>query len=72
MTERIELAAGATFAGVCDGRSLEIWGVIAGEATVNRVALPAVRFALLPAALGPFTVNARTAATLLRTYVDEM
>lgn len=72
VTERIALDAGAAFEGVCDGRSLEIWGVTAGEVTVNSVALSAVRFTLLPAILGPFTVAAHTPATLLRTYVAEM
>lgn len=69
VTERVELAPGATFDGRCDGATLEIWGAIAGSATVNGVALTAVRFALLPAALGEFSVTAAEAATLLRTYV---
>jgi len=69
VTERVTMAAGAEFHGQCDGRSLEIWGVIEGRVTVNAVGLTAVRFTLLPAALGPFTVKATTAATLLRTYV---
>lgn len=69
VTERVEMTPGATVAGECNGRSLEIWGVIAGSATVNDVALTAVRFTLLPAALGPFTVTAPDGATLLRTYL---
>jgi hypothetical protein len=35
VTERIELAAGATFSGECDGRTCEIWGAINGAAQVN-------------------------------------
>jgi mannose-6-phosphate isomerase len=69
-TERVTLAAGAALRGACTGDSLEIWGVLQGEVTVNELALSPVRFCLLPAALGPYTVQANTPATLLRTYVD--
>lgn len=71
VTERVTLAAGSTFSGECDGRSLEIWGVLAGEVMINDVLLSAIQFSLLPAALGTFTVTAVTEATLLRTYVSE-
>lgn len=74
VTERVELAAGATFAGHCDGRSLEIWGAVSGEAVVTgggtAVELTAVQFTLLPAAMGHFTVTSPTPSTLLRTTVD--
>jgi mannose-6-phosphate isomerase len=70
VTERIELAAGAAFGGVCTGDSLEIWGVLQGEAAVEDLALRGVRFCLLPAAMGDYEVTATTASTLLRTYVD--
>ena len=57
--------------GRCDGSTLEIWGVIKGSAEVNEVALEAVRFTLLPAAMGEFTVTATSdEVTLLRTYVE--
>jgi mannose-6-phosphate isomerase len=69
VTERIEMAVGAVFQGNCNGASLEIWGCIEGEAEVNGVRLTAVRFALLPAALGLFAVTAQTPTTLLRSYV---
>ncbi len=69
-TERVTLAAGAALRGACTGDSLEIWGVLEGEAAVGELALSAVRFCLLPAALGSYTVQANTPATLLRTYVD--
>jgi mannose-6-phosphate isomerase len=71
VTERFEMVEGAVFNGRCDGSTLEIWGVIEGECRVNEVSLAAVRFSLLPAALGDFTVRANTEATLLRTYVGE-
>jgi mannose-6-phosphate isomerase len=69
-TERVTLAAGAEFRGACTGATLEIWGVLEGQATVNELTLDAVRFCLLPAALGEYAVTATTAATLLRTYAD--
>jgi mannose-6-phosphate isomerase len=71
VTERVEMAAGAVFNGRCDGSSLEIWGVIEGEALVNDVTVTAVNFTLLPAALGDFTITAATESILLRTYVQE-
>jgi mannose-6-phosphate isomerase len=70
VTERIDLEARATYRGNCDGSTLEIWGVIEGEATVAGVRLEAVRFVLLPAALGEYAVTSQSGATLLRTYVD--
>lgn len=69
VTERVELAAGANFNGRCSGETLEIWGAVIGRAAVNGVVLDAVRFALLPAALGDFSVAADEATTLLRTYI---
>jgi mannose-6-phosphate isomerase len=72
VVERIELAAGAAFGGVCNGDSLEIWGVIQGEASVEDVALRAVRFCLLPAAMGSYEIASASGATLLRTYVPEL
>ncbi|MCX7707027.1 MAG: class I mannose-6-phosphate isomerase [Anaerolineae bacterium] len=70
VTERVELAQGAVFRGCCDGTTLEIWGVLTGGAAIGSLTLDAVRFALLPAALGEFVVVAQREATLLRTYVD--
>jgi len=69
VTERVEIAAGASFEGCCTGESLEIWGLLDGEVTLNEVALEPVQFTLLPAAMGDFSVTAVTPATLLRTYV---
>jgi hypothetical protein len=69
-TERITLEAGAVWRGACTGESLEIWGALAGQVTVNELALAGVRFCLLPAALGAYTVTAASPATLLRTYVS--
>jgi mannose-6-phosphate isomerase len=71
VTERLAMAARATFSGDCDGRTLEIWGVLEGEAAINDVHLSAVQFTLLPAALGAYSVTAgEEGATLLRTYTN--
>ncbi len=69
VTEQVEITKGAVFSGNCNGDTLEIWGTIAGTAVINDVALPTIRFTLLPAAMGDFTVTAVTKTTLLRTYV---
>ncbi len=69
VTERVEMAAGAVFNGRCNGDSLQIWGVLEGEVAVEGVGLTAVQFTLLPAALGDFTIIAKTNAVLLRSYV---
>jgi hypothetical protein len=70
-TERVYLDADAAYSGDLDGSTLEIWGALEGQVLVNEVTLSAVQFCLLPAALGPYTVTARTPATLLRSYVSE-
>ena len=70
VTERLTLHAGVEFGGERNGDTLEIWGVLEGEASFNGLTLGAVRFCLLPAAIGEFSVTAISQATLLRTYVD--
>lgn len=70
VTERLEMTPGSTFEGRCDGSTMEIWGVIDGCATLNGVDLPAIRFALLPAVLGDFSIAALEPSTLLRTYLQ--
>jgi mannose-6-phosphate isomerase len=70
VTERVEIQPGATFLGECTGDSLEIWGVIQGRAIINDLPMDAVRFALLPAAMGEFSVRSETKSILLRTYVE--
>lgn len=69
VTERVDMAAGSQFTGSCTGETMEIWGVIDGSAAVNDMELTAVRFVLLPAALGAFTIKANSPTTLLRSYV---
>ena len=64
-----------SFKGECNGSTFEIWGAVSGQGQVScageSVALPAVRFALLPAALGDFEIKADTPATFLRIYVPD-
>jgi mannose-6-phosphate isomerase len=69
ITERVTMEAGSTYFGECDGSTLEIWGILEGQAAVNEVGISAVQFILLPAALGPFTISTETDCILLRTYV---
>jgi len=71
VTERLIMETGSTFEGICDGRTLEIWGILEGEAQVNEETISAVQFILLPAALGPFAIAAQTNSTLLRIYAPE-
>lgn len=72
--ERVTLKrAGAAFKGRADGSTFEIWGAMAGQGRVNwadePLELPAVRFTLLPAALGEFEIEALAPTVLLRAYV---
>jgi mannose-6-phosphate isomerase len=72
--EQITLAEGATFNGRCTGATFEIWGCIGGAGQVMwegaPVAVEAVRFVLLPAALGEFSIRSHQASAWLRVYVD--
>jgi len=71
-TERLYMPAGDAFEGRCSGETFEIWGVMAGEATVHwrgaPIRIEAVGWVLLPAALGDFRVEAGTESTLLRVF----
>lgn len=72
VVEQVRLDAGVTYRGLCNGETFEIWGCVEGQAGVqwasDTVALPAVRFGLLPAALGAFAIHAECPAMLLRAY----
>jgi mannose-6-phosphate isomerase len=73
VTEKVELAPGASYRGACDGTTLEIWGCVCGHARIEwdgaPVHLPAIRYVLIPAALGPFRVTASEASECLRVYL---
>jgi len=70
-TERVYLEPGAQFNGNCDGSTLEIWGVLEGQADVAGIELDPVKFTLLPAALGSYTIQSAEGAVLLRAYAGE-
>ncbi len=69
-SERLRFEPGAAYRGACEGESFEIWSTLEGTATLTAggeaLELPAVSWALLPAALGPFVIRSRAAAVLLR------
>jgi len=71
--EKVTMAAGARYTGMADGETFEIWGCLSGTGGItgdfDPVLLPAIRFALLPAALGRFAIEATQEAVLLRAYV---
>jgi mannose-6-phosphate isomerase len=73
VVEKVELSAGASYRGCCEGATMEIWGCLSGHAEVHwagaAVHLPAIRYALLPAALGRFTVTALVPSVCLRVYL---
>lgn len=70
-TERVYLEPGAQFNGNCDGSTLEIWGVLEGQANVAGIELDPVKFTLLPASLGEYTIQSKDGAVLLRAYAGE-
>jgi len=70
-TERIIAKKATRYSGVCDGSTLEIWGVLVGQASAAGQRLEAIQFCLLPAALGEFTVEMSANAVLLRAYTAE-
>ena len=67
--ERIRMQAGASLPGECDGKTLEIWGVLQGQAAINGIIMDAVNFVLLPAGLGAFSVKAAMDSILLKVYL---
>ncbi len=75
VVEEVRVSAGAAYRGACDGTTFEIWGCVSGQAGLSwagePLSLPAVRFALLPAALGEYSVRASGPTVLLRAYAPE-
>jgi mannose-6-phosphate isomerase len=73
--ERVKMATGSTFDGFLSGDTFEIWGILEGTSRIlNDVAdvkLDAIRFCLLPASIGKFSVEAEEESILLRTYVAD-
>jgi len=74
VVERVELSADARLEDVCDGSTLQIWGVIDGRVEIEggnvTLDLDAVRFSLLPAGLGSYSIaTGENPAQLLRAYL---
>jgi mannose-6-phosphate isomerase len=69
-TDRYHIDKGATIKGLCDGSTLEIWGVLSGSIQLNGERIECVRFVLLPASMGEFEIRANKTSILLRTYVE--
>jgi mannose-6-phosphate isomerase len=69
-TERFTFRQKADYSGHCDGSSLEIWGVIKGRAEIAGACIDTVKFCLLPANLGDFSIQADENSVLLRVYTN--
>jgi mannose-6-phosphate isomerase-like protein (cupin superfamily) len=71
-TERLSLAAGESYAGRCNGETLELWCVLSGEVEVHwsgePIACTAVHWVMLPAELGRFELRTGGGSTLLRVF----
>ena len=67
-TERITVKRRSAWTGCCDGSSLEIWGVINGQAQIADEMVEGINFCLLPAGLGRFSIQADANSILLRVY----
>ncbi|MHB1317452.1 MAG: type I phosphomannose isomerase catalytic subunit [Anaerolineae bacterium] len=70
--EKVDLDAGASFSGLCNGETFEIWGCMEGTVRLGYDECPElnqVQFVLFPADLGPYRIHARSQATLLRAYL---
>jgi mannose-6-phosphate isomerase len=65
-TERIHMEENSTYSGVCDGSSMEIWGILNGKALLGDMTLSPIQFILLPAQMGNFVITANENTTLLR------
>lgn len=65
-TERLDMEAGSIYSGDCDGSTLEIWGILQGEAALGTMLLEPIQFILLPAQMGEFSITAKENTTLLR------
>ena len=73
VVEKIALEGGAEWQGHANGETFEMWGTIQGQADLSSAtgdtSLPAVKYCLVPAALGDFAIRSQRGATLLRIYL---
>lgn len=74
--QRLQVGSGSAFEGRCDGRTMEIWGVIHGRASVTtaagKLSLSTVSFSLFPAVMGGYKVEAEQDTTALRILVEDL
>ncbi len=75
-TERITMPKESALVGDCDGSTYEIFAVLSGKATVywegDPVTLSAVNWALLPAAMGEYQIQADADSVLLRVVTPDV
>ena len=75
VVEKVIFEVGATYQGCTDGSTLEVWGAVSGQSRLSggktSLALPSIRFVLLPATLGRFTITADAPCTMLRAYLPQ-
>jgi mannose-6-phosphate isomerase len=74
VVEKVIMPQGSVYAGGTNGETLEIWGTIEGSGQLtwsgeDPVALPTIRFCLVPASLGEVEVRAIEPTTMLRIYL---
>ena len=69
-TDRYHLEKDIVIKGLCDGSSLEIWGLLSGSIVMNGELIDRIRFILLPASMGSYEIRAKTTSILLRTYAE--
>ena len=74
VVERVRVEAGAVFADNLRGETFEIWGTLAGSASLGAERSAALetetaRFTLLPATMGRYALRARSDVVALRAYL---
>jgi mannose-6-phosphate isomerase len=73
--EKLELAAGATWESICDGSTFVVIGCVEGSVRLKWEGAPqeltSISWRLLPAVLGPYTIQSDAHSIVLRAYVQE-
>lgn len=69
-SEQITVKNHSFYTGYCNGTTLEIWGVLKGNVKIDRYRVEGIKFFLLPANLGEFTLEIAENSVLLRTYTS--
>ncbi len=75
-TERWQVQPGHPISAETDGSTFQIWGLLSGQAQIRwagePVPLESVSWALIPASLGPFTLEPVAPSVLLRVFTPEV